>query len=151
MPARRLVATVIALLTAVAVAACADVSLGAVQVTVTMDGEPSDPLGAAEFRVRLLGADGSIRNQAIPWPGGVGLAIPVPAGTYRAEVWTVYYSDATVCEPDPGVPGGQRCTTDTSTDRPCELEFEIESGIVGITYRTGAEDWGCVIEGPAPS
>ena len=93
MPRRRLPACVLALLTVCAVvAACAiagdpaDPEMGAVQVSVAIENGSPESFGGTGYRVRLLGVDGSIHDQEIPWPGGAGEPIAVPVGAYRAEV-----------------------------------------------------------------
>ena len=147
---------VLALLAACAVVAgCGDEGgpanreTGAVQVSVTLEGGSPESIGGTGYRVRLLGVDGSIHDREIAWPGGAGEPIALPVGAYRAEIWTVYYSDSFTCEVYRTAPGGQRCTSDESADRRCAVDVVVGPGTVSVTYRSGALDWDCSFDGPA--
>jgi hypothetical protein len=89
---------------------------------------PPPPISGREVHARLVAADGRAVDEWVMAERGGGRQ--VPAGTFRLDLWTVVFSDALACGPDP-VSGLESCGPSSSgMGQVCSAELAIDPGDV---------------------
>ena len=105
----------------------------------------------SQHRARVVDASNSVIAE---WEITAAAAPAViPAGSWRLETFTVFFSDFLQCSPDPAVPGKERCTAPTlGPAQVCAIPINVDDGAtVEATFRSLEEGACDLVAAPAAS